>query len=119
MTKEDFLAAKSDSTESSNGEPQKKLTKKQARKRAKENRKNPSASDSNDKLANEVSKITLQSNADEQKSNGAHVHSEEKEDNLPEMPKSTSHPVAYRRHMSESQVEREPMSNGEFKLKVG
>jgi hypothetical protein len=43
---------------------------------------------------------------------------EEKDDKLPEMPKVTPNPSIYRRHMSESQVNLEAVSNGEFKLKV-
>ena len=126
MTKEDFLAGKSDSSTSSNSDQPKKLTRKQARKIAKENRQNqPTTTDSNDKLATKISKITLQTNLDEQKSDAiidtGKMISEEKEDNLPDMPKVTHHhhhPSFYRRHMSESQVEVEPASNGEFKLKV-
>jgi hypothetical protein len=114
MTKEDFLIVKSDSSTSSNGDEQKKLTKKQAKKIAKENRKNHGRTDDNDKLVNEVSKITLQTNSNDT----GKILSEEKEDKLPDMPKVTSHAKTYRRHMSESQVDLEATSNGEFKLKV-
>jgi hypothetical protein len=114
MTKEDFLIVKSDSSTSSNSDEQKKLTKKQAKKLAKEHRKNHGRTDDNDKLVNEVSKITLQTNSNDT----GKILSEEKEDKLPDMPKVTSHAKSYRRHMSESQVDLEATSNGEFKLKV-
>ncbi|UJR20956.1 hypothetical protein I4U23_024063 [Adineta vaga] len=108
MTKEDFLITKSDSSASSNGDHPKKLTKKQAKKMAKEKRKNStSTTDSNEKLSNKISNISLQSNTDEEK----------EEDKLPDMPKNIPRPTIYRRHMSESQVELGPTSNGEFKLK--
>jgi hypothetical protein len=119
MTKEDFLVNKSDSSTSSNSDQQKKLSKKQAKKLAKENRKNPMAIDDNDKLAQKISKITLQSTTDEHGMNETgKIISEEKDDKLPEIPKVVPHPSIYRRHMSESQVDSEPASNGEFKLKV-
>jgi len=118
MTKEDFLVNKSDSSTSSNSDETKKISKKQAKKLAKENRKNQITTDDNDKLVNKISKITLQSNHDEQKSDGNNYNgkiiSEEKDDKVHDMP----HPSIYRRHMSESQVDSEPASNGEFKLKV-
>ncbi|CAF0842712.1 unnamed protein product [Adineta ricciae] len=108
MTKDDFLMSRSDSSTSLNGDQQKQLTKKQAKKIAKQKRKNSlTKTDSNDKLSNEISSISLQSNTDEEK----------EEDKLPEMPKSITRPTVYRRHMSESQVELGITSNGEFKLK--
>jgi len=123
MTKEDFLVNKSDSSTSSNNDQSKKLSKKQAKKLAKEKRKTQTSTDDNDKLVNKISKITLQSNHDEQKSDGNNdtgkLITEEKDDKLDDMPaKVVSHPSIYRRHMSESQVDLEPASNGEFKLKV-
>ena len=115
MTKEEFLVKKSDSSTSSNSEQGKKLSKKQAKKMAKENRKNQSKpTDDNEKLVNKISQITLQSNPDE----SGTVPAEEKDDKLPEMPKVTPRPTVYRRHMSESQVDLNTTSNGEFKLKV-
>ncbi|CAF0932987.1 unnamed protein product [Adineta steineri] len=121
MTKEDFLVNRSDSSTSSNNEQRKKLTKKQAKKIAKENQKNQTTKDDSDKLVNKISKITLQSNSDEQKSDSMNdtgkIIAEEKEDSLTDMPKVTHHPAMYRRHMSESQVEVDRSSNGEFKLK--
>ncbi|CAF2404083.1 unnamed protein product [Rotaria sp. Silwood2] len=119
MRKEDFM--KSDSSSSSNADQQKKLTKKQAKKVARENQKNQEITDDNEQLVNKISKITLQSNHDERKSDGTNdsrkITSEENDDNLPDMPKVTPHPSIYRRHMSESQVDLEISSNGEFKLK--
>jgi hypothetical protein len=130
MTREDFLAVKSDSSASSNSEQHRKLTKKQAKKMARENRNNQdndntSPTDDNDKLVQKIEKITLQStstNHDEEKTdiinNSGKIITEEKEDKVADMPKVTPRPTVYRRHMSESQVEVEPASNGEFKLKV-
>jgi dynein assembly factor 2 len=142
MTKEDFLVKKTDSSTSSNSDQQKKLSKKQAKKLAKENRKNQTITrndnneklakenrknqitttttinDDNEKLAKKISKITLQSTPDEAKlDDPGKIHLEEKDDKLPEMPKVTPNPSIYRRHMSESQVNLEAVSNGEFKLK--
>jgi len=117
MTKEDFLVNKSDSSSS---DQEKKLRKKQAKKLAKENRKNQTtANDDNEKLAKKISKITLQSTPDDVKPDDpVKIHAEEKDDKLPEMPKVIPNPFIYRRHMSESQVNLEAVSNGEFKLKV-
>ncbi len=117
MTKEDFLVNKSDSSSS---DQEKKLSKKQAKKLAKENRKNQTtANDDNEKLAKKISKITLQSTPDDVKPDDpVKIHAEEKDDKLPEMPKVIPNPFIYRRHMSESQVNLEAVSNGEFKLKV-
>jgi len=122
MTKEDFLVNKSDSSTSSNSDENKKLSKKQAKKLAKENRKNQITTDDNDKLVNKISKITLQSNHNEQKFDGNNYNgkiiSEEKDDKVHDMPKVIPNPSMYRRHMSESQVDLQASSNGEFKLKV-
>lgn len=115
FSKEDFLIERSDSSSS---DQQKKLTKKQTKKIGRENRKNQPSTDDNDKLANKISKITLQATPDEQKKDSGKMISEEKEDNLPDMLKVPAHPTVYRRHMSESQVDLESESNGEFKLKV-
>ena len=117
MTKEDFLINRSDSSTSSNSDQNRKISKRYAKKLAKENRKNQQTTDDNDKLVNKISKITLQSNHDEQISDGNNV-SEEKDDKLHDIPKVASRPFVYRRHMSESQVDSEPASNAEFKLKV-
>ncbi|CAF3406980.1 unnamed protein product [Rotaria sp. Silwood1] len=119
MTKEDFI--KCDSSSSSNTDQDKKLTKKQARKLARENRKKQETTDDNEQLVNKISKITLQSNHDERKSDGTNVSRkttfEENDDNLSDMRRVTPHPSIYRRHMSESQVDLGIASNGEFKLK--
>jgi hypothetical protein len=122
MTKDDFLINKSDSSTSSNSDQQKKISKKQAKKMAKENRKNQITTDDNDKLVNKISKITLQSNHDDQKSDGNNenikIILEEKDDKVHEMPNVIHNSSIYRRHMSESQVDLDRKSNGEFKLKV-
>ena len=119
MTKEHFLVKNSDSCTSSSNDPSKTLSKKQAKKLARENRKNSTSNDDNEKLAKKISKITLQSNHEESKADDpSKAVVEEKDDKLPEMPKVTLHPSMYRRHMSESQVQSEAISNGEFKLKV-
>lgn len=119
MTKEDFLLNRSDSLSK---EEQKKLSKKQAKKLAKENRKNHSTTDDNEKLVKKISNITLQSNHEEQKIDENHdinkIISEEKDDKVHEMPRVIPNPSIYRRHMSESQVDLERGTSGEFKLKV-
>ena len=46
------------------------------------------------------------------------VEENDKNEQLPTLPTRTLHPSVYRRHMSESQVDLEGTSNGEFKLKV-
>lgn len=119
ITKEDFI--KSDSS-SSSADQGKKITKKQAKKMAKENRKKQESPDDNEQLANKVSKITLQPNQEERKSDGTNDNrkttSEEQDDNLSDMKTVSSRPTIYRRHMSESNVELQMGCSGEFKLKV-
>jgi hypothetical protein len=116
MTKEDFLVKKSDSSTSSSSDQQKKLSKKQAKKLAK---KNQTTNTDNEKLEKKISNITLQPTFEEGKpDDSAKNISDEKDDKLPEMPKVVPNPSIYRRHMSESQVNLEAVSNGEFKLKV-
>ncbi|CAF3440212.1 unnamed protein product [Rotaria socialis] len=119
MTKEDFI--RSDSSSSSSADQQKKLSRKQAKKMAKENRKKQEVPDDNEQLVNEVSKITLQSNQEEIKLDGTNDNrktaSEEHDDDLSDMKAVASRPTIYRRHMSESNVDLQMGSNGEFKLK--
>ena len=107
-TKEDFLVE-------TNGEQfEKKLTKKQAKKLAKDNRKSQtdSINDENEHLTKKIAGITLQSSPGE-------FHFEEKDDKLVDMNRiKTPNASIYRRHMSESQADLGTVSNGEFKLKV-
>lgn len=119
MSKEDFLANRSDS---SNSDEQKKLTKKQAKKLAKENRKVQavaSTNDENETLTTKIAKITLQTPVAVKSDQSGKLHSDEKDDKLTEIAKVTKpNPSIYRRHLSESQADLESVSNGEFKLKV-
>ncbi|CAF4662954.1 unnamed protein product, partial [Rotaria magnacalcarata] len=75
--------------------------------------------DDNEQLVNEVSKITLQSNHEEKKLDGTNDNrkttSEEHDDDLSDMKAVASRPTIYRRHMSESNVDLQMGSNGEFK----
>lgn len=92
-----------------------KLTKKQAKKLAKDTRKSQTGStnDENEHLTKKIAGITLQS------SSSAEFHFEEKDDKLVDMTRiKTPNASIYRRHMSESQADLEAVSNGEFKLKV-
>lgn len=110
MSKEDSLVKTPDEEQF-----EKKLSKKQAKKLAKDNRKisSESINDENEHLTKKIADINLQS------ASPGECHFEEKDDKLVDMNRiKIPNPSIYRRHMSESQADLESVSNGEFKLKV-